>query len=490
MQKKQFFVKPNENNYHDMCHCNQSNDVSKISCTTIGTIPTNYNLPNKLEHSCDKYSIKDLKQIMNNQKIDIDILNDKIDQSKYVIHAGFTIKKQNQNNTYLFKNTKLHGNPVILYTIYTNKSNSFFKQNYNLPGIICNATFPGLKFKNDKIDRIDAACVANHVTNYVYFFKYEDGVGYVIKYDLRYMKISCDYKYPRKVEDEFKITDKNFLINPIINAIYINTNNNKSKIILFTAITYIEIYITNINNTSNMNNVSYLTFSSVLTNNNLLNITFSDVDSIISCGNNNKLLIFYNNYRFTYLDYETKQTINNNQYKPMSTNFKDIWKIDPTKYNKLINDSLTLNKTKLNFKCPEFSEDKKNRLKITSLIRQNKNNDILNKIKKDNESIINLQNQQYKQEKTLLTTTNILNESISNTQKLINSKQILINSTTNKNEQELLKLEVNNLKNELNTMVNDQEQLKKEKININNTNTLLNNACNKNSTLLDNNSYI
>ena len=149
-----------------------------------------------------------------------------------------------------------------------------------------------------------------------------------------------------------------------------------------------------------------------------------------------------------------------------------------------------MNKTKLNFKCPEFSEDKKNRLKITGLIRQNKNNDILNKIKKDNESIINLQNQQYKQEKTLLTTTNILNESISNTQKLINSKQILINSTTNKNEQELLKLEVNNLKNELNTMVNDQEQLKKEKININNTNTLLNNACNKNSTLLDNNSYI
>lgn len=480
--KKKFFIKTNQNEHYDMCYCKQDNDSSKIECKNMGTSQNIYSLPYKLENSCNKYSTRELKKMINNnnRQIDENVLKHKINESKYIIHAGFTITQNNKEHIYLFKNTKLHGNPVILYNIY---SKDFKKIDNLLPGIVCNATFPGLKFKDDKIDRIDTACVANHLKNYVYFFKYEDGVGYVVKYDLRNMKISCDYKYPRKVADEFKIKDKKFLLNPITNAIYININN-KSKIILFTATTYIEIYI----NDTVTNNP--LTFSSILTNNIWLDINFADIDSIISCGSNNKLLFFYNNYHFTYLDYESKEIINKYQYQLISYNFNDIWKINPTKYNNLIINSLNKNKKRLDFKCPEFQEDIEIRLKNELIINQNKKQEIQNKIKQDNESIIKLQNKMNKQENILLTTVNILNESINKKQQLINYKQILKNSTSNDDEKQKLNGELNNLTFELNQMVNNKKQLKKEKLDNNYTTKLINNACDKNSNLLDINSYI
>ena len=94
------------------------------------------------------------------------------------------------------------------------------------------------------------------------------------------------------------------------------------------------------------------------------------------------------------------------------------------------------------------------------------------------------------QENILSTTSNILNESINTTQQLINYKHILINSTTNKGEQIKIHQELNILNKDLIKMKVNGSQINKDKLDTIHKTNIIKNACNKNSNLLDKNSYI
>jgi hypothetical protein len=456
--KNIFFANTSEKTtIEDMCKCiNTSSigDQSKIKCVQMDpqSQKNTYVLDHDIDQSCENLNIELVKKIISNKKIDYcgDIHVPFLNSKKYQIDAGFFIKKNSKLLYYIFKNTQINNSDCVLFRI----ENMQHRAIYNTPCIVCETTFPGLSFNDKRIDRIDAAMVADPEKNHVYFFKTINKQTYVIKYDLDNRRPVCDlinYKsYPVKIEDEFKITKSNlnFFKNPIIGAAYVGTKNAK-LCYLFTETEFIYYDL------HNFDNVKSSDSRIIYRNPNWPDMIFSKPTTVMS-GADNKSLLFFSKNRVTEIKLSDRTAIYQNKEIQKISNWKLIWNFS---VNNLASNLVQYNKIYSSkpeeCKLPETPEQKVLRL-------HNEQQFAKNEIESENNKMIE---KQVTQQKHALDLQNIKNNSLNNVKlldKLKENKEIEIENIKTKLELIVDPEERKQLETEIKTLEKDSLKIKSQ----------------------------
>ena len=318
---------------------------------------THYKVDSNIDQICENINTEIIQKLVLNKKLDYcgDVSEDFLNFKKSKIDAGFYDK--NNSKLYLFKNTTINGNPCVLFNTNDN-------ENKKTTSIVCKTTFPGLSFftnddnESERLDRLDAAMIADPKLSYVYFFRYNNNKeNEVIKYDMINMKIVCDQStrviYPRHAIEEFHVIPsmKSFFKKRIIGGAHVG---NKTCYI-FTEDEFIEYKFNDHINSDGIKK-SY--------NNHIWpSMKFRQLTSVIVTKSNRKtpILLFINNTNLT----EVKKDVDKDIFKLIGNQNKliieymgNIWDINSNdliiNLNKSYNNYNTNYKNR-NTKC-EFGE--------------------------------------------------------------------------------------------------------------------------------------
>ena len=260
--KTYFFNKNQNTNKDDLCWCNGVPPNNTIKCIqpTENSFSNSYNLQTSISN-CSNLDGKTLKQKIKLMDSYINLNPD----------AGFYWDKT--NSFYLFKNSTLNTNKILLYTIL-DADTFIIKKGF--PKIVNNITFPGLTI-NKKITSILYG--GNDIVYFIYKKIYS-------KYNLKLKKE--ENGFPKNINYNWKSLLPTFNGN-ISNSIYMNPTN----CLLFNKIIYINYNLSLINSTNlNQSNIQAISYN---LKNKFSKLKSLNYNCILYNYTDNIYLFFYNN---------------------------------------------------------------------------------------------------------------------------------------------------------------------------------------------------